>query len=130
MIIYAWLISLIATLGSLFFSDVMEFVPCSLCWYQRIAMYPLVIILGTALWKDIKNISTIAMPLSLIGLALSIYHLGVQYEIIPETASPCVQGIPCSAMYINWLGFITIPALSFIAFTLINFFLWKSKNEK
>ncbi|PIP90140.1 MAG: disulfide bond formation protein B [Bdellovibrionales bacterium CG11_big_fil_rev_8_21_14_0_20_38_13] len=130
MILLAWLTSLVATLGSLFFSEVMEFVPCSLCWYQRIAMYPIVIILGTAMWKDIKNISTIAFPLSIIGQALSIYHLGVQYDIIPEAASPCIQGIPCSSMYIQWLGFITIPFLSFIAFALINFFLWKSDHEK
>lgn len=130
MIFYAWLISLIATLGSLFFSEVMEFVPCSLCWYQRIAMYPLVIILGTALWKNVKDIYVTTMPLAIIGWALSVYHIGVQYDLIPESASPCIQGIPCSSMYINWLGFITIPILSFIAFSLINFSLWKSKNEK
>tara|TARA_R110000868_G_scaffold103710_6_gene285456 strand:- start:2066 stop:2392 length:327 start_codon:yes stop_codon:yes gene_type:complete len=108
----------------------MEFIPCSLCWYQRIAMYPLVIILATAMWKEIKGIATIALPLSIIGQALATYHLGVQYGIIPENASPCVQGIPCSSMYINWLGFITIPTLSFIAFSFINFFLWKSRHEK
>ncbi len=130
MIFCAWLISLIATLGSLFFSEVMEFVPCSLCWYQRIAMYPLVIILATALWKNVKDIYVVTMPLSLIGWGLSIYHIGVQYDLIPESASPCIQGIPCSSMYINWLGFITIPILSFIAFSIINFTLWKSKHEK
>lgn len=125
-----WLISLIATLGSLFFSEIMEFVPCSLCWYQRIAMYPLVLLLGIALWKEHKDVVIYALPLSLIGTLLAIYHLGVQYEIIPETASPCVQGVPCSAMYINWLGFITIPFLSLIGFSLINFFLWKIYREK
>lgn len=93
-------------------------------------MYPLVIILAMAMWKDIKNISTIAFPFSILGQLLSLYHIGVQREIIPEAASPCVQGIPCSSMYINWLGFITIPTLAFIAFGLINFFLWKSHHEK
>lgn len=129
-LIFSWLIALIATLGSLFFSDVMGFIPCSLCWYQRIAMYPLVLILGLAAWKNRNDVTLYALPLSIIGWLLALYHLGVQYEIIPESASPCVQGIPCSSMYINWLGFITIPFLSFTAFSFIIILLWKSHHEK
>lgn len=129
-LIFSWLIALIATLGSLFFSDVMGFIPCSLCWYQRIAMYPLVLILGLAAWKNRNDVTLYAFPLSITGWLLALYHLGVQYEIIPESASPCVQGVPCSSMYINWLGFITIPFLSFTAFTLIIILLWKSHHEK
>ena len=126
----AWFIAVIATLGSLFFSEVMEFIPCSLCWYQRIAMYPLVLIFGVALWKGRRDVHLYAWPLSILGNLLALYHLGVQYEIIPEAASPCVQGVPCSSMYIQWLGFITIPFLSLIAFSLINLLLWKSQHEK
>lgn len=129
-LIFAWLVSLIAMLGSLFFSDVMGFVPCTLCWYQRIAMYPLVLIFGIAVWKNRQDVLTYSFPLSIVGMLISIYHLGVQAEIIPEGASPCVQGVPCSAMYIQWFGFITIPFLSFIAFSLINLIQWKIYREK
>ena len=126
----AWITAVIATFGSLFFSEVMGFIPCSLCWYQRIAMYPLVAMLGVPLWKNRSDFKLYVYPLSIAGNLLALYHLGVQYEIIPESASPCVVGVPCSSMYIQWLGFITIPFLSFIAFTLINLLLWKTKNEK
>lgn len=126
----SWLVAVIAMFGSLFFSEVMEFIPCSLCWYQRILMYPLTLILGIAIWKNRLDVITYSFPFSILGMLLALYHLGVQYEIIPETASPCVQGVPCSAMYINWLGFITIPLLSFIAFTLINIFHWKISREQ
>lgn len=129
-LILAWLVALVATLGSLFFSEVMEFIPCTLCWYQRIAMYPLVVILGIAAWKNRRDVLTYSLPLSIIGQLIATYHLGVQAEIIPEAASPCVQGVPCSAMYIQWLGFITIPVLSFVAFGLINIFQWKLYREK
>ncbi|MDH5719061.1 MAG: disulfide oxidoreductase [Spirochaetia bacterium] len=114
-----WLIALIASLGSLFFSEIMEFVPCTLCWYQRVFMYPLVFIFFVSIYKIEKNILLYAGPLIIIGWIFSFYHNLVQLKIIPEEASPCVQGIPCSIKYINWLGFITIPALSLFAFTLL-----------
>ena len=109
----------IATLGSLFFSEIMEFIPCSMCWYQRIFMYPLVIIfLINMLYPDDKIVKY-AMPIVLIGWSFSIYHNLLMFEIIPESIVPCVQGVPCSTEYINWLGFITIPFLSFIAYSVI-----------
>src|SRR5690606_22881454 len=82
------------------------------------------------LWKGRRDVHLYAWPLSILGNLLALYHLGVQYEIIPEAASPCVQGVPCSSMYIHWLGFITIPFLSLIAFSLINLLLCKSQLEK
>lgn len=115
----AFLTSLIATLGSLFFSEVMNFVPCSLCWYQRIFMYPLVFIfLANLLYPD-KSVLKYSLPLVIVGLGISIYHNLLILKIIPETLSPCVQGVPCSVDYLNWFGFITIPSLSFIAFLTI-----------
>lgn len=109
----------IATLGSLFFSEIMEFIPCSMCWYQRIFMYPLVIIfLINMLYPDDKIVKY-AMPIVLVGWSFSLYHNLLMFEIIPESIVPCVQGVPCSTEYINWLGFITIPFLSFIAYSVI-----------
>ncbi|MFA6789235.1 MAG: disulfide oxidoreductase [Arcobacteraceae bacterium] len=116
---WAFLIALIATLGSLFFSEVMHFIPCSLCWYQRIFMYPLaVIFLVNLLYPDDK-VYQYALPLVLIGLAIAVYHNLLMFKIIPESLSPCVQGVPCSVDYLNWFGFITIPLLSFTAYLAI-----------
>ncbi|TLT07297.1 disulfide bond formation protein B [Aliarcobacter thereius] len=115
----AFFIALIATFGSLFFSEIMNFIPCSLCWYQRIFMYPLLIILAISLlYKDSKVILN-ASPLAFVGFLISIYHNLLVYKIIPEDLSPCIGGVPCSVDYLNILGFITIPLLSLLAFFII-----------
>lgn len=115
----AFLVSLIATLGSLFFSEIMNFIPCSLCWYQRIFMYPLVFIFLINLLFPDDKVFKYAFTLGFIGWLISVYHNLLMFKIIPENLSPCVQGIPCSVDYLNWLGFITIPLLSFFAYTII-----------
>ncbi len=115
----AWLVATVATLGSLFFSEVMEFVPCTLCWYQRIFMYPLVIVFFTAMISYDKSVLKYAIAITVVGLFFAIYHNLLHFNIIPESAVPCKQGTPCSTKYINFLDFITIPMLSLIAFSLI-----------
>ena len=125
----AFLVSLIATFGSLFFSEIMNFIPCSLCWYQRIFMYPLVFLFAINLLFPDDKIFKYAFPLVLVGWGISIYHNLLMFKIIPEKLSPCVQGVPCSVDYINWLGFITIPLLSFFAYTTILILLVKTKKE-
>lgn len=128
-VLFSFLIALIATLGSLFFSEVMQFIPCSMCWYQRIFMYPLVLIfLINLLYPDDKLLKY-SMPLVLIGLFFSIYHNLLMFGIIPESVVPCVQGVPCSTEYIDWLGFITIPFLSLIAYSAILVFMLFYKKE-
>ena len=129
-IFLAFLTSLIATLGSLFFSEIMNFIPCSLCWYQRIFMYPLVFLFVINLLFPDDKIFKYAFPLVLVGWVISIYHNLLMFKIIPEKLSPCVQGVPCSVDYINWLGFITIPLLSFFAYTIILILLIISKKGK
>jgi disulfide bond formation protein DsbB len=128
-IFFAFLISLIATLGSLFFSEIMSFIPCSLCWYQRIFMYPLVFLFSINLLFPDDKIFKYAFPLVLIGWLISIYHNLLMFKIIPEKLSPCIQGVPCSVDYINWFGFITIPLLSFFAYTTILILLINLKKE-
>lgn len=119
MIYLAWLCALIATCGSLFFSEVMGYPPCVLCWYQRICMYPLVLILGAEIVKPTKNVTLFALPLTLVGVGIGFYHNLLYYEIIPESAAPCRQGISCTTEFINWFGFVTIPLLSFVTFSII-----------
>ncbi len=126
----AWLVAAIATLGSMFFSEVMKYTPCSMCWYQRIAMYPLVMILLIGAWKSIKETTLFATPFVLIGWLIALYHNLLHYKIIPESAAPCVQGVPCSTIYINWFGFITIPILSLTAFTIIGVLLILEKRNR
>ena len=118
-IFLSFIVASIATLGSLFFSEVMEFIPCSMCWYQRIFMYPLVIIfLVNMLYPDDKIVKY-AMPIVIVGWVFSVYHNLLMFKIIPESIVPCVQGVPCSTEYINWLGFITIPFLSLVSYSII-----------
>ena len=126
----AFLVSLIATLGSLFFSEIMNFIPCSLCWYQRIFMYSLVFLFLTNLLFPDDKIFKYSISLAVFGWIISIYHNLLMFGIIPEKLSPCVQGVPCSTQYINWLGFINIPLLSFFAYTTILILLLKIKNTK
>jgi disulfide bond formation protein DsbB len=115
----AWLFAAVSTLGSLFFSEVLGYPPCVLCWYQRICMYPLVLILGIGFLKEDEGSVRYALPVSIIGWVIAVYHNLLYYHILPESASPCVQGISCTTKFIEWLGFITIPLLALIGFTLI-----------
>jgi disulfide bond formation protein DsbB len=100
----AWGIALVATVGSLFFSEVMDLPPCVLCWYQRIATYPLVLIIGTGIILRDSRMKFYALPLCLAGLAVSIYHNLLYYGFIPEAITPCTEGGPCNAVQIEWLG--------------------------
>lgn len=114
-----WLIACISMMGSLFFSEVMEFPPCVLCWYQRIAMYPLVFIFLVGAFQPVKYVIRFSLPLVIVGWIIALYHNLLHYEIVPESASPCLEGVSCSTVFIDWLGFITIPMLSFISFSLL-----------
>jgi disulfide bond formation protein DsbB len=114
-----WMISLVATLGSLFFSEVMRLPPCVLCWYQRIFMYPLVVVTTVGLLGRDPGALRYAWPLAVGGLAVAVYHNLLYYHLIPESITPCTTGVSCTDRQIEWLGFITIPLLSLAAFTLI-----------
>lgn len=118
-ILFSFIVATVASMGSLFFSEVMNFIPCNMCWYQRIFMYPLVFIFLMNLLFPDEKVFKYAMPIVVIGLSLSIYHNLLMFGIIPESALPCVQGVPCSTKYINWFGFINIPLLSFLAYFMI-----------
>lgn len=127
----AWLVALVSVVGSLFFSEVMNLPPCVLCWYQRIAIYPLVIIIGTGIVLRDRRMKFYALPLCLVGLVISIYHNLLYYGIIPESITPCAEGVPCNAVQIEWLGFITIPLMGLGAFVSIALclLLYKPKEQ-
>ena len=112
----AWLIALSSLAGSLFFSEVMDLPPCVLCWYQRIAMYPLVLIIAIGIITGDRGWKKYAIALGLVGLVISIYHNLIYYGVIPEGITPCTEGVPCNEVQIEWLGFITIPLMGLAAF--------------
>lgn len=126
----AWVQALIAMVGSLFFSEVMKLPPCVLCWYQRIAMYPLVFVLAIGIILEDKRMKLYALPLSITGLCISIYHNLLYYNIIPEAIIPCSSGVSCTTKQIEWLGFITIPLLALVAFSVITISLLLHKKEE
>lgn len=126
----AWLFALVGTIGSLFLSEVMLYPPCVLCWYQRVALYPLVVIIGVGIATRDSAVTRYALPLCLIGLVIAVYHNLLYYGFIPESITPCTEGVPCNAKQLELLGFITIPLMSLVGFAAIAFclFLARKKN--
>lgn len=118
-LIFIWTVSLIATLGSLYFSVVRGFEPCTLCWYQRILMYPIVLISGIALFQKNARIALTTAIFAFVGGGISLYHYGLQKLRFLSDTAPACGDVPCTGQYINYLGFITIPFLALIAFLLI-----------
>lgn len=113
---FAWLVALVATLGSLYYSEVRNFIPCTLCWYQRIAMYPLVFLLGIATWRNDAGIRPYALTLSLLGLFWSSYHL-LELWVPGVAPNVCKGPIPCNVEYVPSFP---IPLQAGIAFLLIS----------
>jgi len=119
LVFVAWLIACASTLGALFFGEVMKLPPCSLCWYQRIFMFPMVLILPFGLFPFDRNVVRSVLPLAGFGGVLATLHVLLVEGIVPERVAPCRQGVPCSETVIEWFGFLTIPLLAFAAFAAI-----------
>lgn len=115
----AWLVALAATLGSLFFGEVMGLPPCTLCWYQRICMFPLALLLPVGIVLRDARVTWYCLPLVALGLAIAAYHNLIDYGVVPERLAPCGPGVSCAARPIEWFGFVTIPALALAAFAVI-----------
>lgn len=132
LIFIAWATSVIAMFGSLYFSEIRQYEPCELCWYQRILMYPFVVILAIATVKKDYRISLYTMILSIIGAGISLYHYGIQKVSVLANMAPACGRVPCTGAYINWFGFVTIPFLALVAFIIIfvcSFIIWKKSKE-
>ena len=119
LIFICWLLATSGTLGSLFFSEVMGLKPCVLCWYQRIFMYPLVVIFLVGLFPLDRSVFRYALPLALIGWAFAIYHYLLYSGYIPENLQPCSKELSCADINLELFGFITIPMLSILSYTAI-----------
>ncbi|MBW2694811.1 MAG: disulfide bond formation protein B [Deltaproteobacteria bacterium] len=116
LLLAAWLLVTTASLGSLFFSEVMELPPCSLCWYQRVFMFPLALVLFMGLFPFDPKVVRYALPLSVAGTLAALYHMLLQAGIIPESAAPCSQAVSCADVDLLAFGFVSIPMLSLFAF--------------
>jgi disulfide bond formation protein DsbB len=114
-----WLVASASALGALFFSEIMRLPPCALCWYQRIFMFPLVLILPIGLFPLDRKVVRYALPLAVGGWLFAVFHMLLVTGVIPEKLEPCMQGVPCSERVIDWFGFVTIPLLSVAAFSTI-----------
>ncbi len=114
----AWAVATTCTLGSLYLSEVAKFPPCILCWYQRIAMYPLVVILAVAALRRDRQVSWYVVPLAVVGAGISIYHYLI--ERFPDSVSfSCSADVPCSTVWVWKFHFLSIPAVAGIGFALI-----------
>ncbi|MDP8932068.1 MAG: disulfide bond formation protein B [Actinomycetota bacterium] len=114
----AWLVAATATLGSLYYSEVAGLIPCELCWYQRIAMYPLAVVLGVAALRGDLRARAYALPLSIAGLVLAAYHYWLQLKP-GRGPSVCSADVPCSAMLVREFGFVSIPFMAACGFAAI-----------
>ena len=128
-IFICWLVATVATLGSLFFSEVMGLQPCLLCWYQRIFMYPLVLIFLVGMFPLDKRVFRYALPVAVIGWIFAIYHYLLYSGYIPEDLQPCGQGVSCAEINLELFGLITIPMLSIFSFTIIIVLLFIFRNR-
>jgi len=116
----ALLAAWIATSGSLFMSEVLGWRPCVLCWYQRILMYPLAVLLAIGIIRRDRGLHVYVLPFSAAGMGVSLYHyLLIKTDWVPPP--PCAVDVPCTVDYLNWFGFINIPFLALTAFTIITF---------
>lgn len=129
----AFSVALIATLSSLVASEVFNLPPCELCWYQRIFMYPLVFIIGLGVMRRDTSWALTTLAIGGIGWVIALYHSLLQWSIIPSTLAPCTGGVSCAEQEFVWFGFVTMPFLSLVAFTVIlglTVFSWKGEKSE
>lgn len=112
-------VALAAMLGSLYFSEILHLPPCVLCWYQRIAMYPIVVILGFAIYRRSAELVLPATVLAAVGWLIAVYHNLLYFNILPEAAAPCLAGVSCSTKFEGWLAVVPIPLQAFLGFSFI-----------
>ncbi len=116
----AFLQAWVATLGSLYYSEILKLEPCVLCWYQRILMYPLVIILPVGIILKDKRVAYYVLPFSILGALLALYQYLLQFTPLSKINPVACNSLnPCEAIQMAYFGFITIPLLSFLAFVAI-----------
>lgn len=123
----AWLLALLATSGALFLGEVMGKAPCVLCWYQRIAMFPLVLVLGLGLFTSDARSVRYALPLAAVGWGIAAYHVLVFWGVVSEGLVPCGKGSSCADADVQVASVVPIPLLSLTAFSGILVALWMAR---
>jgi disulfide bond formation protein DsbB len=124
----ALLVASTSTFGSLYLSNVMEWTPCRLCWFQRIFMYPLVFILAVSLFFNRERVEEYVLPLSMTGMAFAIYHYAVQRVSQFQSAGCSITSVSCETQHTFYFGYINIPMMAltgFAAITLLMYLGWK-----
>ncbi len=130
MLFVAWLVALAATLGAIFIGEVMGRAPCLLCWYQRIAMFPLALILSIGCLREDAGVRRYALPLALAGGAVALWHSLLYFGAIPATIEPCGRGPSCTSVDMTIFGGLPLPALSLGAFAVIALLLMLTKPKE
>ncbi|WAJ31258.1 disulfide bond formation protein B [Antarcticirhabdus aurantiaca] len=115
----AWIVSLVSTLGALFVGEVMGQVPCELCWYQRILIFPLAVVLGIAAFKGDRGVRVYVVPLSVLGAAVAGFHSLLYAGLVPESIEPCGRGPSCASADMTILGGLPLPFLSLAGFVVV-----------
>lgn len=131
-LIFIFTVSLIALFGSLYYSEIRGYPPCTYCWYQRILMYPIVLISVIAIIQKNAHIALTTAVFAFMGSGLALYHYGIQKLVFLRDSAPSCGSVPCTGQYVNYLGFITIPFLALTAFLLIgitSLFIMKWQKE-
>lgn len=118
--------ALTAMLGSLYYSEIAGFVPCTLCWYQRVLMYPLTLIILIGIIKQDEYLPHYVLPFSIIGMGVSTYHYLTQLGFVAHPAT-CSIGVPCNLRYVNYFGFVSIPLMALTAFIMITAFMFTTR---
>jgi disulfide bond formation protein DsbB len=128
-LLLAWLLALGSSLGSLFFSEVMNLEPCVLCWYQRIFMFPLVLTLGFSLFARDPQGVRYSLVIAAVGWLIALYHFLLYTGFIPKGMQPCGPGLSCSDISFQLWGVMTIPLMSLIAFTALIALMFASRKD-
>ena len=119
MLYIVWGISLLSMIVSLIFSELLKLPPCSLCWYQRIFMYPIVFIIPTGIFiKDVK-LCWYTLILSAFGALIAFYHNLIYFNFIDEGFKICTADLSCKSKQLEVFGFLSIPTMSLVAFMII-----------
>ena len=119
-ILFAFLVATVSTLGSLFYSEILKYEPCKLCWFQRIAMYPMSVLFGIALLKRDKKVVDYGLIFSGIGAVIALYHYLLQVGVVKSGDCAAVgYSVSCAQRFVLEFGYITIPMMAFAGFLLI-----------
>lgn len=126
----AFTVALLATSGSLYMSEILEWMPCRLCWYQRILVYPITLVTATALVSEKRDVRDYVIPFTLIGIPVSLYHYSIQRIDQFQSAGCSIYEVSCSTEHAFYFGYINTPFMAFTAMLVILLVMWLFASEK